>query len=216
MLLFSHTLVTIATPSPSISTVLLPAVMKKLSIALLFLILSSPLPVPFTSVKISERKNAISTLIYQFVLSHPLQQHNHRSHRWRCHLIIFPRLRKRNSFTSFLSFRICFFCPDGSNCISTLSMSSNSLLIASATAWYNLSVVRNAILELAKGLMYGPGSYTSRVFRPSSTRNPLPDLSSANPNKSHLNMLTLPDCRIFSNHQYVQFCYYILMHQHEP
>ena len=34
MLLFSHTLVTIATPSPSISTVLLPAVMKKLSPAL--------------------------------------------------------------------------------------------------------------------------------------------------------------------------------------
>ena len=32
--LFSHTLVTIATPSPSISTVLLPAVMKKLSPAL--------------------------------------------------------------------------------------------------------------------------------------------------------------------------------------
>lgn len=81
MLLFSHTLVTIATPSPSISTVLLPAVMKKLSLALLFLILSSPLLVPFISVKITERKNAMSTLIYQFVLSHPLQQHNHRSHR---------------------------------------------------------------------------------------------------------------------------------------
>ena len=71
MLLFSHTLVTIATPSPSISTVLLPSVMKKLSLALLFLILSSPLLVPFTSVKITERKNAMSTLIYQFVLSHP-------------------------------------------------------------------------------------------------------------------------------------------------
>ena len=77
----SSPLVTIARPYSPISTVLLPAVMKKLSLALLFLILSSPLLVPFTSVKITERKNAMSTLIYQFVLSHPFQQHNHRSHR---------------------------------------------------------------------------------------------------------------------------------------